>query len=869
VPNAIVYIPASRTSDTALPSIFEGVSASNPLSCGRCADEKLVVDGQSVLAAAVTDYKGNFTLDGRIPTTSDFELVIKIGKWRRVVTVPMSAVAACESRALDTTYTHLAANQNDGLAGTHLPKIAISTGNVDEMECVFRNIGISESEFTVPSQSGRLHMYRANGANLAGACSGTYQLSTSCSGRTPRETCTAQAGCSWSNWNSRCTGNYNVTTQCSANNSAGCTGNRTGCVWDNPDSLLFGDYDTLDNYDLVVWDCEGAASWETAPAPANVLTYVEAGGRMFASHYSYTWIDNNGTLDQAASWGDTGNANSGTGFVSMPSGLTIRARANAVKSVLFKNWLDWQGALAGTTAGVLTNPNTPQFTITAPRDYAGDTVGATTDEWVYRNAENDETRPRVQQLSFNTPYAASEDNICGRVAYSGFHVANADSNNDELFPAICGTGELSPQEKILAFMLFDLATCVSAGDPPTAPSCTPKTSDDLCPTVDAACGYLSDGCGGVVDCAGCSAGNYCDGGTCKPQQCTPATCASLGFNCGTHSDGCNGIARNSQGAEGCGTCSGGQICGLGGTGLCGAATCTPISASTACSGLDCGLVSNGCGGTYSCGTCGAGEVCGGGGPNQCGPGSCSAASQATACAGKDCGQVSDGCGGAFDCGTCVAPSSCGGGGMANRCGQSSCTEYTMQQACTDQLFECGFVSDGCSGTINCGTCPSNRVCGGGGPNRCGASCNPTTCVAQDAECGPIADACGGILQCGTCATGTGTCGGGGQSNKCGTGVSCTARSCASANAECGTIGDGCGGVRDCGACTAPLTCGGAGVANQCGMGTGGCNKLTCSSQNVACGPTSDGCGGVLDCGGCLVGYECQASKCVALPPILL
>lgn len=830
VPNAIVYIPASP--NLALPSIFEGVDASNPLSCGRCSDEKLVADGETVLAAAVTDYRGEFSLEGRIPVGVAFNLVIKIGKWRRVVQVPGNIVTQCQSQGLALQYTRLAANSSDGLTGTRLPKIAISTGNVDEMECVFRNMGISESEFTLPTAAGRIHMYRANGALVAGNCTGTYRQSF-------------------------------TTRNCADDNAAGCRNNKSGCSWTNPDSLLFNDYNRLNDYDMVVWDCEGSELFEAASPRANLETYVNAGGRMFASHYSYTWIENNGTLDQSADWGDSGSADTDTGFISMPSGTTARSGANGVKSVLFKNWLDWQGALVGTTANLLTNPLTPQFSIKDPRDRAGANVGPRTDEWAYRN----QAAPKVQQLSFNTPYGSAEQNMCGRVAYSGFHVASADSNQDEYFPGVCSTGDLSAQEKILAFMLFDLGTCVSAGDPPVAPSCTPKTEAELCPTVDAACGYLADGCGGVVDCGGCSAGNYCDGSSCKPQQCTPATCESLGYNCGSHSDGCNGIARNAQGVEGCGTCSGNQVCGLGGTGLCGSATCTPISASTACAGKNCGQVSNGCGGTYNCGTCTDGQICGGGGANVCGPGSCTAISKDAACLNKDCGQVGDGCGGAHECGTCAAPASCGGGGQANKCGQPSCTPLT-NAICASQDLECGFVSDGCSGTVNCGECANHSTCGSGGaPNTCGAACSPTTCTAQGAECGPIADACGGILQCGTCPVGQ-TCGGGGP-NKCGTGVSCTPRSCNSVNAQCGTIGDGCGGVLDCGTCTAPATCGVVnGVPNRCGTNNGGCNKLTCASQNAACGPTSDGCGGVLDCGGCLSGYQCQANQCVELPPVL-
>jgi hypothetical protein len=41
----------------------------------------------------------------------------------------------------------------------------------------------------------------------------------------------------------------------------------------------------------------------------------------------------------------------------------------------------------------------------------------------------------------------------------------------------------------------------------------------------------------------------------------------------------------------------------------------------------------------------------------------------TCCAlGANCGSFSDGCGGTLDCGTCVPPLSCGGGGVPNQCG---------------------------------------------------------------------------------------------------------------------------------------------------------------------------------------------------------
>ncbi len=838
IPNALVYIPAQANSD--LPGIFEGVDANNSLSCGRCTDEKLVADGESVLAAAVSDFKGQFTLEGRIPVDTAFRLVIKIGKWRRVVQVPAGIAQACASKALALDYTRLPASANDGLNGTHLPKIAISTGQVDEMECVFRNIGVKDTEFTVPSQSGSIHMYRSNGARMGApsttVCSGQY----------------------WDGSRNR---------NCSSSSNIGCKNSYAGCSWgiDNvsvADTTLFASQSTINGYDLVVFDCEGSEQRHGATEGARIESYVNAGGRMFASHFSYVWIESNGTLNQSATWGTSGSASSGTGFISLPSGPTARTGANAVKSVLFRDWLDWQGALTGTTANVLNNPTTPQFAITDPRDRAGASVGAATDEWVYRTSSG----AKVQQLSFNTPYAASEQAICGRVAYSGFHVASASDNSGLYFPDVCTGGELSAQEKILAFMLFDLSTCVSAGDPPQPPACTPKTSAQLCPGENDACGYVADGCGGVVNCAGCSAGFFCDGNTCRPQECTPATCTSLGFTCGLHADGCGGVARNSQGAESCGTCSDGQICGLGGPGLCGTPSCTPIPVGTACPANSCGLVSNGCGGTYDCGSCTNGQVCGGGGSNLCGPGSCAPISKAAACASKNCGLVGDGCGGSYECGSCIAPDSCGGGGQANVCGHPVCTPLTKDMACSG--LQCGWVSNGCGGAIQCGTCPDGGVCGGAGPNLCGNSCAPTTCSAAQAQCGAISDQCGSVLNCGSCPLGQ-SCGVNGA-NKCGTGTPCMPRDCSQAGAQCGLVGDGCGAVLDCGPCTQPgFTCGGAGQANQCGIGTGGCNKLTCQGQNVQCGAASDGCGGLLDCGGCSPGYGCERGACEQLPPIIL
>jgi hypothetical protein len=223
----------------------------------------------------------------------------------------------------------------------------------------------------------------------------------------------------------------------------------------------------------------------------------------------------------------------------------------------------------------------------------------------------------------------------------------------------------------------------------------------------------------------------------------------------------------------------------------------------------------------------------------------------TTCPAPDnCGTISNGCSGTLSCGTCTAPQTCGGGGTPNVCG-STCTPITTCPAPDN----CGTISNGCSGTLNCGTCTAPQTCGGGGtPNECG--CTPiATCPAGD-NCGTVSNGCGGTLSCGTCAAPQ-TCGGSGVANHCG----CTPITTCPAGDNCGTVPNGCGGTLTCGACAAPDTCGGSGVANQCG-----CTPITTCPAGDNCGTVPNGCGGTLSCApGCTSDETCSGNKCVAIP----
>ncbi|HUR57898.1 MAG TPA: hypothetical protein VM029_09325, partial [Opitutaceae bacterium] len=120
------------------------------------------------------------------------------------------------------------------------------------------------------------------------------------------------------------------------------------------------------------------------------------------------------------------------------------------------------------------------------------------------------------------------------------------------------------------------------------------------------CGRIGDGCGQLLDCGSCAApltcaggglanicGTNADSGDCNATTCTPAN----GRYCGIVGNGCGGLVD-------CGGCPAGQSCGAAGLPqLCGAVNCTKSSCTPAAGGRYCGEVGDGCGGKMDCGNC--------------------------------------------------------------------------------------------------------------------------------------------------------------------------------------------------------------------------------------------------------------------------
>jgi hypothetical protein len=208
-------------------------------------------------------------------------------------------------------------------------------------------------------------------------------------------------------------------------------------VWDTVQDLSV--------YDVVFLSCEGAQNEGEKPGPSlqAMKDYADLGGRVFASHWHNYWIQAGpDPWDGAATWNFQDDLND------------IEADVNQGfdRGADLAQWL--VNVAASTTLGKI-DITAAQHTLTG--------VASGVDRWIYADTTDNGT-PSVQYLSYTTPLEAPGDQRCGRVVFSDIHVSSGDrSATDLVFPSGGCTSpvdQMSPQEKVLAFMIFDIASCV-------------------------------------------------------------------------------------------------------------------------------------------------------------------------------------------------------------------------------------------------------------------------------------------------------------------------------------------------------------------------------------------------------------------------
>jgi len=381
LPNVLVY--ATTNPVAALPSGVQCLTYQTPT---------------NVVSYAYSAVDGTFTLPN-IPENATYTIVIQAGKWRRQFQNQVVGSTPVTGLSLNMPADH---TQGD------IPMIAIVTGSVDGVECVLRDMGIADTEFTDDNETlnpaGHIHLYK--GAGNSGAAGGAV-INT----LTPLET-----------------------------------------------SLTGGTGTELNNYDMVMFPCQGGQYVQKSSPLTNLVNYANAGGRIFTTHYSYVYIDPNSPMlaqfAPVANWTTTSEAqiNSGVGTVA----------TNFSDGATLAQWLQNSGATVTGTSN--------QINISTLRTDVS-TVIPPTQSWVTLNSGTYSGQPGnpVMQMTFNTPVGAPAANQCGRIMFNDYHVFSV-SDSGTAFPAECpnpATHAMSAQEKMLEYALFDLSTFVQPVVVPT------------------------------------------------------------------------------------------------------------------------------------------------------------------------------------------------------------------------------------------------------------------------------------------------------------------------------------------------------------------------------------------------------------------
>jgi hypothetical protein len=674
--------------------------------CGASAAGSPLVstpDSTDPPAGTYTDVDGSFELDN-VPVDKGVTLVIQLGRWRRLFKIDINT--PCDVNTVKDGLLTMPSTQADG----NIPLMAMLTGNADSLECVLRKMGIASSEFTDPGSdatdvgqsAGRIQFYL--GAGNSGQ---------TIDGATPAQAQLFQTGA-------------------------------------NGDPVL-------NEYDMAILACQGGAYTESTAAQKALRSYADNGGRVFATHYSYTWLTQNdatpgapvGTADnwsEVAKWHvDEGDrADTAVGIID---------KVSNPKADAFQGWLEAVNA---------STPGSGQVGVVVIRHDtdAISSVPGQTQQWLYRIGTNAKTCAvsktscesnsdcSASMCSVRTQQACSSNADCAAKVCQGQTQTSCTKTSDcgTKGPCVANTCVLNTctgtdytgQHLPLHFtfntpvnLVQDLTTT-----PPQVQCGRVLFSDFHVEDANehgvkfpAECGAA---CSADTDCTGkCSNGQCPWGSTCKANS----DCASTCSDDGRCLDPMNPQEKLLEY----------MIFDLG--------SCVPppkacVPAADCPAGQDCGYAPDGCNGLIACGTCPSGELCGVGQPP-----------------------------------------------VPNQCGSISCTPET---ACP-KAQKCGFASDGCNGVITCGTCPSGQTCQGG---TCGSgSCAPKSCAEQSIECGEAGDQCGNQIQCPACPSGD-TC----ISGKC-VPESCQPQSCADQNIECGSAADGCGNKIDsCGVCSAGALC---------------------------------------------------------------
>jgi hypothetical protein len=374
VPKAVVYVPLALEE-------FPGSVA-----CEVCGD----ILSRAIISTT-TAADGSFTL-GPIPTPKDappgqtFTIVSQKGRFRRVETVPVQQ--PCAPNTLPESYFKLP-GRTDGQ--NTIPKIAVATGDYDEMECVLLKLGI---------ENGAFDLYNGDSSPLAGGTAPKFDT-----------------------------------------------------LLKNPAKMK--------EYNIIFINCAGN-TFESLLADSTIRTnindYVNSGGRLYVTDWSYDYIEQ---IEPWAGIIDFGPGQSGATPEPMneaaigDDGITTEALVHDTDMV---SWLNAVEARTG-DMNIISPTNTvhiEHFLSAWVMQFAAPTSDVTK-VWLTGQVSGD-------GLNAVLPLTTTHDvNSCGRWLYSSYHTLGKEALPGQGFPDYCSSDPLSPQERVLLYLIMAVADCIAVG----------------------------------------------------------------------------------------------------------------------------------------------------------------------------------------------------------------------------------------------------------------------------------------------------------------------------------------------------------------------------------------------------------------------
>ncbi|MGH7272729.1 MAG: hypothetical protein ACREJ3_20055, partial [Polyangiaceae bacterium] len=396
-------------------SPLQALDVGVPTGADACSCPALFKSGS--VTTTTTDVDGKFTLKN-VPVGDNVPFVIQVGKWRRQFLIH---TVACQDTPFADKVLTLPSTVPAGDIATSMPQIAVSTGSADSLECLMHRIGLPKSEY-VAGAGGTGHVHLFAGGQVGGTGAG-IDGSGPGSAETP-----GMAGAPSSYQN----------------------------LWDSQAHLM--------PYDIVLLSCEGGETYNANP-PA-LEAYLNAGGRVFASHYQYPWLAGpiaskqsysapSDWVNALATWTPVGNGgpNYMAGDVGGDVVTTLSGSSGGFpKGQALDQWLGNVGALGASGVG-----NT-EVSIFQPRYNAQVTAANKPSQpWIaYDDTSMSPAKRWSMYFSFDTPInpprgvGETLPKYCGRAVYSDLHVAGDPKTTDTMSPpGGCADGPLSPQEKVL------------------------------------------------------------------------------------------------------------------------------------------------------------------------------------------------------------------------------------------------------------------------------------------------------------------------------------------------------------------------------------------------------------------------------------